>query len=147
MDLFPLPDGYAVVPWADLTEADRASVAAFDVPPAVDPFQLPDLRHEPTSLALRAGDALAGWCVTHRVRPDTLQLTALWVSPALRRQGLSLALLVEVGRRMQDTTLTRGLFVVEADNAPMRRFIEDHLVPFGYLQTGAEVRGSGKRLA
>ncbi len=149
MPLFQIPEGYTVVPWAELTAADRALVeaGAFDAPPSVDP-RMVEAGYEPgTSVALRHhADRLVGWCLTHRTRPDTIEFTALWVAPAHREQGLSLLLAVEVGRRMADVGLARGQFVVEPDNEPMARFVEDHLLRFGYLSADAEIRLAGKKL-
>ncbi len=53
---------------------------------------------------------------------------------------------VEADRRMGPAGLTHGQLVVEEGNEPMRYFVEDHLVRFGYLSGEAEIRASGKRL-
>lgn len=128
------PPGTEIVSWADVTDAEkqhlRAQVNDGTVRRALSPFQMDDTLEPAASTALRTAEGVRGWMTTHRVSDDVLQYTALHVDPALRQRGAGRALVVDaVHRQHEATSLSKCLWTVEPQNAPMLAFVDAYLKP------------------
>ncbi len=134
-----LPKAFSFVPWCELPEAALARIRERQrtgpwYPEALSPF-----RHagniEPTnSLALLEAGEVQGWQINHRLAPDTLRYTSLFVDPALQGFGLGTALEVESIRRHLEgpevDRIPRAVFLVYGDSEAMARHATDNLAPY-----------------
>lgn len=135
---YPLPAALTMFPWLELTEADRAELQQLDIPPALSPLADADRLEPLNSLGLREGDRLIGWIVTHRVAPDTIRYSTLFVRPAFRAKGRGILLLAAAIERQIASAIAQGTFAIAPEDAAMLRFVRRHLQP--YLTGMSEVR-------
>ena len=128
-----LPDGWSIGPWSSLSGPERAEVARRlergEAPAVLSPFQEEGRLERLNSVVLRDGDRVAGWLVTHRMDPKTVQYTALWVEPHPKRGVLGVALLAEAFRRQHAAGVPYGTFLVDVENREMSRFFARRLAP------------------
>jgi hypothetical protein len=118
----PLPEGYGLFPWGELTEADRESIlsrqaAAPWYPESLSPF-LHEQSAEPiNSLGLRYQGIVVGWMITHRTRPDRFRYSQLFVSEDVRGLGVGFTLLRESIRLHCESDVDGFYFVFEPNSA------------------------------
>ncbi len=153
----PLPEGYEIFPWGELTAAERRELIRRQqrapwFPEELSPFQLEERIDPEVSVGLRfrdlAGEGgttrVVGWLVAHRVKEDVVQYTALFVEEGHGRLGRGIPLIVAAARRQEAAGVPRAIFMVRAENRVMRRFLERRMAP--NLTDRAELLRSGKRL-
>jgi hypothetical protein len=146
-----LPEAFSVFSWPELTPEEREAIQQRQAgeewfPRALTPFQAEENMEPLNSLGLRHEGHVAGWMITHRIAPDTIQYTSLFIEPALQRQGRALPLLAEAIRRHATAReeIPSGIFQVEAENEAMSKFVAHYLQP--YLTSATELRRSRKAL-
>lgn len=139
-----MPAGFSVFPWVELSAAEKQAILARQAhepwfPQVLTPFQ-EEQRLEPlNSLGLRHEDEVVGWMVTHRLAPDTIQYTSLFVRPPFQGLGRAVPLLAAAIRRQCETDILNGIFQVEVANQPMVRFVERRMRPYLVGLTTARV--------
>jgi len=144
-----LPPEYSLFLWAELTTADRQAITSQMATDATmqrfDPF-IDAARLEPlNSLGLRYQDQVVGWIITHRIAPDTIRYTQMYVNPdnqPLSRSTLLLAKAIQL--QVDRLPHTQGTFRVDMDNIPMVKFVRRRLQP--YLDEIRTVWSAEKRL-
>lgn len=139
-----------LVNWTALTAAERAQIERVwatknEASREHRPWPMPDRLDPSTSVAVRRGSHVAGWMVTHRIKPETLQYSAWYVDPELRRSNAAAVLLIESIRRQINSGIPNLHWEFSADNRPMMNLMRRHLKP--WLSGYSEVRTSGKVLA
>lgn len=142
---YPLPAAFTVFPWHELTAAEAESwQQRQDYPPSLNPFTN-DPRLEPlNSLGLRYRGEVIGWMLTHRVAPDTIRYSNLYVSEKFQKLGRAISLLAESIQRQIASSIPYCTFSVSQENTQMLKFVDRHLQP--YLTGMSESRICGKRL-
>jgi GNAT superfamily N-acetyltransferase len=137
----PLLDGYDVFPWAELTEAERSSLhsqCGHLYPEWLGPFT-----HEPfepiNSLGLRHDGQVIGWMVTHRVGPNTVRYSKLFLAPPHQRAARGIALVAEAILLQLASGVSQAILDIDANNEPMMRFARRHLAPFMTRMTETQV--------
>jgi uncharacterized protein (TIGR03032 family) len=142
---YPLPAEFTVFPWHELTTAEAESwQQRQDYPSSLNPFTH-DPRLEPlNSLGLRYRGEVIGWMLTHRVAPDTIRYSSLFVSEKFQKLGRGISLLAESIQRQIASSVTNCTFSVARENAQMLKFVDRHLQP--YLTGMSESRICGKLL-
>ena len=124
-----LPRGYEIFPWIDLGAQERVRIVQKQrtstwFPAELTPFQEEDRLEIANSLGLRRRGEVVGWLITHRVDPEVIQYSSLFVSPQLQRLGRALPLVVEAIRRQRELGIPRAIFQVRADNRAAIRFVQ-----------------------
>jgi GNAT superfamily N-acetyltransferase len=151
---YPLPAGFSAFAWVDLPAEERAALqqlprAKWWWPAELSPFSDTALLAPEISLGLRFEDALVGWLIAHRLSPEVVRYTSLFVREQARGRLPGMALLAAgIRRHMAHCAPTyheQGLFMVKTDNALMTRLAEKHLRP--YCAKAHEIWGASKRLA
>jgi len=118
-------------PWGNLTTAEREDLQARldpdaerSIPRPLSPFQLGDNVDYDCSLGLRYDGRVAGWMITHRLKPEVLQYTCLYVEPEIRGPGVGLSLLARaILRQAEETDIPRFIWMVDAEHTRMHRFL------------------------
>lgn len=135
-----LPAAFRIFPWQELSARERTALerARGEVPPALWPFEesesAPLDPHTSLGLRFQAGgeNEIAGWMITHRVAPELVRYTSLFVRDRWRRPEITFALLAEAMRRCPAAhgPAVRAALAVRAENAPMLRLLERKFRPF-----------------
>lgn len=121
--------------WEDLTDEERCNLQARldpsadrPIPTALNPFQMQSRVEPSCSVGLRHEGRVAGWMITHRLSPDVLQYTCLYVEPEVRGPGVGPRLLAETIRRhAKRTEIPRFIWMVDVDKTRMHRFLDRRL--------------------
>lgn len=145
----PLQPPYAVVAWGDLPDAARREIQTRQAqapwyPPVLSPFQLEARVEREISVALTHAGTVVGWMMLHRLLPDTLQYTSLFVAAEHQKHAGAIHLVREASLRQLASGVPHGIYQVQADNLLMLRYVEEWLSP--YLVARTESRASRKRL-
>jgi uncharacterized protein (TIGR03032 family) len=153
LDPRPLPPGYEIFPWGELTAEERREIVRRQqrapwYPEALSPFQLEERIDLEVSVGVRrhaGGESrVIGWLLAHRAKPDVVQYTTLFVEEGHAKLGRGLPLIAAAARRQDAAGLPRAIFMVQAGNPEMRRLVERRLAP--YLTERAELLRSSKRI-
>jgi GNAT superfamily N-acetyltransferase len=128
-----LPSQYELFAWNELAASERGSLSHGDCPPELMPFG-DENSIELNSVGLRYQGRVVGWQINHRVLPDTIRYSRLYVEPDLPRRGLGITMVAESLRRhITDQRLSaapKGVFHLEANNMPMQCFVLRRLSPW-----------------
>jgi len=133
--LSKLPTDYTIFPWESLTTQERQTIEqqmeTDDLMRRFHPF-LEETQLEPlNSLGLRYQGQVVGWMITHRITPDTIRYTQMYVNPQsqpLSRSTLLLAKAIQL--QVEHLPKTKGTFRVDMDNTPMVKFVHRRLKPY-----------------
>ena len=131
----PLPASFTTFPWLELTPQQRQEIQqqqqeGLKYPPELDPFREEDRIEPINSLGLCYQGQVVGWMITHRIAPDTIRYSALFVREDLPKIRCALPLLIAAIKRQKEIPgVTTATFVVMAYNTPMIRFLQRHLAP------------------
>lgn len=151
-----LPKDFALKAWQELTEAERAGIAARTAREPgwyaqdQDPFVYEIDCHEPTSVALLKDGTVVGWVLTHvRDGMDSLRWTVSFVAPELSRAGHIVHLWQEAARRQRErTTLKHLIWGVPLTHPRMldfvRRRMGEHLLSTAYACTSVKPLGAAQ---
>ena len=131
---YPLPDSFTVFPWTELTATEKTQLAQRrDYPPSLSPLTK-DPRLEPlNSLGLRYQGKIIGWCLTHRIDKNTIRYSTMYVEPRFQKLGRGISLVAEAIKRQIKHNIPYFKWSIAADNHPMLRFNQRHLVPHSTL--------------
>jgi uncharacterized protein (TIGR03032 family) len=149
----PLPPGYEIFPWGELTADERRGIVRRQqrapwYPEALSPFQLEERIDLDVSVGLRRREGgesrVIGWMLAHRAKEGVVQYTALFVEEGHGRIGRGIPLIAAAARRHEATGVPRAIFMVQAENRAMGRLLERRLAP--YLTERGELLRSRKRL-
>ncbi|MEG4395517.1 TIGR03032 family protein [Microcoleus sp. BROC3] len=142
---YPLPESFEIFPWVSLTQTEKQIILARkDYPEALNPFS-DDSRVEPlNSLGLRYQGEVIGWMVTHRVAPDTIRYSSLFVGQKFQKLGRGISLIAESIKRQMASDVSNYTCSVALENPLMIQFVKRHLRP--YLTGMGESRQSIKLL-
>ncbi|HUR53373.1 MAG TPA: GNAT family N-acetyltransferase [Gemmataceae bacterium] len=124
----PLPEGFAVAPWGELTDAQRKGISEFvkadGLPAFADPFACPDEIDPRYSLVLTLAGRIVGWLIVHRVSPTAVRVAVLYADPRAVPPGLGRQVAGRFGR-MWAADAAAGkpsvvTWIVEGDNPFLR---------------------------
>ena len=145
---YKLPPHFEILPWTELSEAERAQIrqsnaAAPWIPDDLLPFSFEADIEPVTSLALRVRGEIRGWVINHLVE-GMLRFTCSYMHPEQQRLGRILLLYNEAVRRSPSINVSVGMWTVPFEHAGMvafaRRWMQPYSIFFG------ETRGVQKKL-
>jgi GNAT superfamily N-acetyltransferase len=137
---YPLPEEAEIFAWHDLTDADRSEIEQREQQPGgwytnptttfglVSPFIDID-RIDQSSVGVRFRGKVVGWMITHRISPQSIRYTSLFVSSEVRQHNLGIMLILKALKR-QDAhwqatgEAPKGYFQALVENRWMRQFIQ-----------------------
>jgi hypothetical protein len=131
-----LPEGYEVFPWSAITETDRKILLkeseqgrfSKQVSPFIDEEHIEPLN----SLGLRYKGEVIGWVITHKIAPDTLKYTSLFVKPEYRFSGVSMKLMIDSMKIQQKSSIKWTIIEVGMEDLDRSWFkiVTKRLAPF-----------------
>ncbi len=129
-----LPKGYEVLPWAQVTSAEREALRVSNlekpwIAPDLVPFDFEDNYEPVTSVALRVNGAIVGWCLNHVV-DGILRFTCSFLRRDLQRLGRIVLLYSDSVSRMPAAGLSVGMWTVPIRHAGMVNFARKHMQPY-----------------
>ena len=130
LDRRPLPASFSLVPWSDLTVADRQALQHLNAPQSLSPFNQDPQIETLNSLGLRHRGNVVGWLLTHRVAPDTIRYSTLYVAEPFQSLGRGVSLIAEGIHRQIVSSVPYCRGAVAVDNPKMLRFVDRRLRPY-----------------
>jgi GNAT superfamily N-acetyltransferase len=145
-------DGAEVVPWSEITKAERESIVRRQKETPWIPHDLVPERHEegyhpPTSAGLRIKGEVMGWALTHQMSPTVIRYTCSFVRRDYARRGGVIMLYRHAIWRQAELLPkgTYGIWTIPFDHPEMADFAQRRMGP--YLRSLEQSRGSEKSLA
>jgi len=134
LNRYALPKGYEVLPWAQVSTAEREALLVSNlekpwIAPDLVPFNFEENYEPITSVALRFNGAIVGWCITHAVE-GLLRFTCAFVRKDLQRLGRLLLLWDEVVARMPEAGYSVGMWTINFSSEAMVDFARKHMQPY-----------------
>jgi hypothetical protein len=129
-----LPAEFSLFAWSSLTETNTKAIKAkIKTNPLIkhyNPFIESQKLESLNSLGLRYRNEVVGWMITHRIAPDTIRYTQMFVDPAFQPLSRSLIMLATaINIQVQAISeIPKATFRVDVDNTPMVNFVERHLL-------------------
>ncbi len=121
--------------WKDLTAEERKRIAFMRDQgmflPYLSPFREEQQIDLPTSVGLRYKNQVIGWSITHRLDPDTLRYSALYIDKDFQFSGYGILLLSESIRLHKQLPIPRAIFEINLQEIDLswRRFVKKRLIP------------------
>jgi len=149
MHKYSLPTSFSAFLWSELTKNERMIIQQKQeadqwYPESLSPFQDEEIIEPLNSLGLRYKGEVVGWMITHRLTPDTIRYTSLFIRQDFQNLGRAIPLLAKAIYLHNSSKVTKGIFVVEIENKPMCRFVKRRMAP--YLTSITETRETFKLL-
>lgn len=136
---YPLPDGYALFPWQELTQKERERLIEqekeYRFHSSVSPFREENYLQPMNSLGIRYKDEVVGWMITHTFpeTPETIRYSCLYIDSTLQFKGISMGLLQEAMRiQLAEGSYLWGECEVSIDLSESNwiRFLNQRLAPY-----------------
>jgi len=134
---YELPPGYTIVPWRELTTAQRRVLEeecenADWIPRRLRPFQYEVSLEERNSLALLHGERVVGWNIIQQLQPRILTYSCSYMHPSLAPRGFIFNLYVRSVRlQARDIAdIPSACLVAPMDMKPMVAFVRRRFGPF-----------------
>ncbi len=132
---YSLPNKFTIFPWVELTTQERTKIKQRDnglnYPDELCPFQ-EDRIESFSTIGLRDDrEEVIGWSIVEQLMPNFVVYRALFIKPEFQTTGLGVHLLAEsINRQLTDEKVTEAMFIVQAENTMMTRFMKRHLAPY-----------------
>lgn len=146
---YKLASAYTLLPWVDLVPRHKQKIFQQQqqqewYPESLNPFNNSNLLEPLNSFCLFYHKDVVGWMITHRINPNTIRYTSLFVRKDLQKMGRAIPMLAEAIRRQVDSDVVNGIWTVAQENDRMTEFVKRRLSP--YLTSLTETKGSQKLL-
>jgi GNAT superfamily N-acetyltransferase len=150
MQICQFPPEYEVLPWVDVTEAEKAAMLDSQrknpwFPELLSPFDDKRPKEPITSLALRYRGEIVGWSTVEVIGGDTLRGAKQFVRKDLQATGRSIMLVMHSLQRVPLTGLKKLIFDVPLEYPRMIRFVSRRFKP--YLLSIRTLYGRTKELS
>lgn len=152
-----LPERSEVFPWVELRAEEREALLAEQglaeqgqpggFPEALDPFREEELLEPLNSVGLRLRGELVGWSITHRIAPELIRYTALYVRERLQHRAYGAGLWATSFLRhiaLPKSERPGLTFAVYPETPAMIKFTERRIAPF--LESWTASLGAAKAL-
>lgn len=136
----PLPPSMTFFSWKDLLPAEKERIHYMHqqgmFPFYLSPFQEETLIDLETSVGLRQEGKLVGWSITHRINPETIRYSILYIDRSLHRSGWGIQLLVASIQRHKQLSLSipHALFEIKLKEIDPSwwHFVKKRLLPLAH---------------
>ena len=130
------PKGLKVFAWRKLKTNERKRII-FEREqgvflPYLDPFLKEDIISPLNSLGVRHNNAVVGWCITHRIQPDTLRYSILFMEKEYHLSGIWLVSQSIQLQKKHSNLFPKAVFdtVYQETDLSWWYFVIRHLAPY-----------------
>jgi GNAT superfamily N-acetyltransferase len=134
---YQLPPDFRLFPWKELRPNERKKLLHWHeqqrFPQLISPFGPDEALIEPlNSLGLRYKDEVVGWMITHRLAPDTIRFSALYIEKPFSLTEAWIKLLIEAINLQRFSPVQWAVFEINVmENVPgWNRFVIRRLGPY-----------------
>jgi GNAT superfamily N-acetyltransferase len=134
---YRLPTSYKIVPWAEVSSAQKEELWHSNslepwIPPEVLPWKHDVCWHPSTSFGLLQESSIAGWLITHQLKPELLRYSCAFCRPDLHKKALMVPLIAKaICQQSRETTDPHAIWTIYPEQQQMLNFVKRHIVPFG----------------
>lgn len=132
---YHLPATFSIFPLVELTSQEYQIIQQKQAlspwyPEMLSPFR-GDLPVEPlNSLGLRYQGEVVGWMATHRIAPNTIRYSSLFVRQDLQKMGRAIPLIASAIKLQLQSNIPYYICAAEVGNQSMVKFVRRRLLPF-----------------
>lgn len=143
---------YSLFSWQELTQGERAIIQENEGrenwhPSGLSPFHDESRLERLNSVGLKYKGDVVGWMITHRVAPDTIRYSSLFVRRDLQTIGRAAPVLAESMRRHIELGypqgITNAILFVNVHNVRMLEFVKRRISPYLYSTSEKRVATKG----
>jgi GNAT superfamily N-acetyltransferase len=144
-----LSSEYEVVPWAEITPAERERIQSSNaekpwIAGGLEPWKHDRNFHPVSSLGLRYKGEVVGWVINHQVTADTVRFTCSFMRKDLGRRGRIMPLYTISLERLREAGCQQCTFVTPVSYKTMVEFARKRCAPWASFL--GETRGVSKKL-
>jgi len=144
-----LSSEYQVVPWAEITPAERDGLRESNerkpwIAAGLEPWRHDRNFHAGSSLGLRYKGEVVGWVINHQVTSDTVRFTCSFMRKDLGRRGRIMPLYTVSLERLREAGIRQCTFVTPVSYKTMVDFARKRCAPWASFL--GETRGVSKNL-
>lgn len=140
------PRGYEIFPWAELTAREEAELLRTQAevpwfPDLLSPFQDAELFEAAGSMGLRHQGRVVGWMIAHRIAPNLLRYSHLFVAKEHQSFGRGVALVAHAVRGVQPASSWEAICSVPREFPTWFKFVQRRIAPYTksrYASLGTE---------
>ncbi|MNR92020.1 Acetyltransferase (GNAT) family protein [compost metagenome] len=140
------PKGYEIFPWTELSARDEADLRRAQqeepwFPELLSPFQDADLFEAAGSVGLRHQGRVVGWMIAHRIAPNLLRYSHLFVAKEHQSFGRGVALVAAAVRGVQPAGSWEAICSVPREFPTWLKFVRRRIAPYtksSYASLGIE---------
>lgn len=139
---YPLPHGFHELYWRDLNETERDQLKSEAdrqiIPGFLSPFGRNEKIIEPAnSLVLINEKRVIGWMITHRIAPDTIRYSSLYISPEWQHKGPAMRLLCDAIKYQTHSTIPWALFETNLSTTDKAwiKALRERIMPYAHTTT------------
>ena len=118
-----------IIDWADITDNDKQEIILIQKQDGfhayLTPFQMPEILDSKISKALRINGKIAGWCIMHKIKPDTTQCSALFIKAECRSKYLNMKLLASSGIEMQNKNISFCIYQLQYQDRYLIKYLNN----------------------
>lgn len=99
------------------------------VPPHLSPFQLPEIIDNNISKALVFKHEVVGWCIVHKLKPDTVQGSSIFIKKEFRNTNTLKSLIYNVFKEVHKQNIPFFIYQTSYRNQKLSRFLNGLTMP------------------
>lgn len=133
---YPLPDGFRQFEWKELKPAEREKILFQQKQGALEnkfsPFTEESLIEYNNSFGIRYQDDVVGWMITHRLNPNLIRYSNLYIQKQWQHLGMMMPLLCNAIKMQIKLKVKEGYLetnLLQADSTWLQ-FLENRLKPY-----------------
>jgi len=131
-----LPSEMGLFPWKELTASERTKILYQQnqghFRPYLSPFRDEGSIEWVNSLGLRYRKEVIGWCITHRINPDTIRYSAFYIQNEFAIRGYAIWLLIQSIQQHKKSGIPIALFEANFEDTDHTwwLFVKKRLIPY-----------------
>jgi len=133
---YSIAQEFGIFPWSELYPEEQQKLQRLIeqkvIPHEISPFENEATIEKSNSLGLRHKGSVVGWAITHRISPDTIRYSALYVKREFQHTGIAIKMLCESIKLQQKAQIKWAILTVNVltTEGSWLSFIEKRLVPY-----------------
>jgi hypothetical protein len=133
---YHIPSSIEIFPWTALKPEEKKLILFQEEQgvflPQLSPFREESQIEYLNSLGLRYQGKVIGWAITHRIKPDTIRYTTLYIEKEFYHLGYAIFLLIQSMLLHKKSPIPKALFEVNLREIEpsWARFIQRRLKPY-----------------